>query len=134
MFLPLGALDPTLGGTSQLSWGDTAGSLRLCDLRVLQRSRWKRPCWVSLATPLNCQGLELPGREGVLSEHLGQLARPGLRLPPRGLGPSGRPLPLPLQHASHDPSGAILGEGPQLGDQEEGWLLPCAWDTGAALD
>lgn len=72
------------------------GSLRLCDLRVLQRSRWKGPCWVSPETPLNRQGLEPPGREGVSSEPLGQLAPPGLRLPPRGLGlaePRGSGLP-----------------------------------------
>ena len=30
---------------------------------------------------------QLPGREGVLLEPLGQLALPGLRLPPLGLGP-----------------------------------------------
>ena len=29
---------------------------------------------------------QLPGREGVLLEPLGQLALPGLRLPPLGLG------------------------------------------------
>ena len=127
VLLPLGALDPALGGTSQLSSGDTAGSLQLCGLRVLQRSRWKGPCWVSLATPLNRQGLELPGREGVLSEHLGQLAPPGLRLPPRGLGPA-KPrrsgLPPESQPVPAGPSGRplpLLCNMPVMTPQEPSW-------------
>ena len=127
VLLPLGALDPALGGTSQLSSGDTAGSLQLCGLRVLQRSRWKGPCWVSPATPLNRQGLELPGREGVLSEHLGQLAPPGLRLPPQGLGPaeprrSG--LPPESQPVPAGPSGRplpLLCNMPVMTPQEPSW-------------
>ena len=36
-----GLLTPSLGGTSQFSCGETAGSLWLCDVLVLRRSRWK---------------------------------------------------------------------------------------------
>lgn len=94
---------------------------------------------------------QLPGREGVLLEPLGQLALPGLRLPPLGLGPmqprrsgpqpesqpvsrgpSGRPLPLPPQLAVTSPRGPSWWRVPDSGTRRRAWLLPCSWDLVAA--